>query len=114
MQKWIKIEFGYPPEPLLLVCDFLYKIAKVNKKEFYAAEVRSHHQLLMDSGDRYLRHLREKDLIKFIVPCKRKKTHILKSDIFDIQRAKNIINAGGYYKELEEAPLFVQGEMELI
>jgi hypothetical protein len=114
MKHPVKIKFKYGNRVLLLVIDFLIT---VNKREndrnvFTLKELIFYTSL--NSGGEYLRECRTKGLIKYNVPLRKKGKYILKSDIFDLERAKNIINDGKYYVEVKE-PLFEEVEqLELI
>ncbi|GEM_PF-5118661 len=68
---------------------------------FDILHLRNFHPFLQLSGDRVLRQLREDGLIKYECISQHEGIYKLKSDIFELHNAKQIIERGGYFKEIK-------------
>jgi len=102
-----------------LVIDFLISVAngsyKINldnviKKHpkftfhktglFYGLDLKKSNPVLLNSGDRVLRYLVEYGLVKVECILQSEGIYKLYSDIFELQKAKNIVNIGYFEREV--------------
>ncbi|HOM04510.1 MAG TPA: hypothetical protein PLU67_03340 [Candidatus Kapabacteria bacterium] len=76
-----------------------YPIHKMNNL-FYGLDLKKSNPVLLNSGDRVLRYLVEYGLVKVECILQSEGIYKLYSDIFELQKAKNIVNIGYFEREV--------------
>jgi hypothetical protein len=72
-----------------------------DKNWFYGIDLKKSNPILLNSGDRIMRQLIEDGLIKVDCIFQSDGIYKLKSDLFELQNAKNSVLAGGFFKDLD-------------
>jgi len=73
-----------------------------NKNWFYGIDLKKSNPILLNSGDRIMRQLIEDGLIKVECVFQSDGIYKLKSDLFELQNAKNSVLAGGFMKVIDD------------
>ena len=105
MQRWVEIKIKWS-EYMPTVIDFLLTIATTKDKQFKEEDMIRFNPTILKHGLRYLRELRFKGLVRYEMPCRQTGIYVLKSDVFELQIAKNRIANGGYHIE-QSSPVVI-------
>lgn len=105
MKRWVTAEIKWA-EYMPTVIDFLFTIAVTAHKQFKEEDVKNYNPVILKHGLRYLRELRFKGFVRYEMPARVTGIYILKSDVFELQIAKNRIQSGGYWID-ETTPVLI-------